>query len=283
MVKILHREGIEVILDVVYNHSSEGNHMGPMLSFKGIDNPTYYRLVEDDQRFYMDYTGTGNHAQRPGIHKCSSSLWIACGIGRSKCTSTAFGSISHRRSRAASKTSISSRPFSISSIKTRSFRASNSSRNRGTSAMGATKSEIFRCCGPNGTENIATPFESGGRATKGRSPNSRIASRARAISIKPTVADLPPVSTLSTRTTAFSLNDLVSYNEKHNEANGEGNNDGATDNESWNLGVEGPTDDPDITELRERQKRNFLATLFFLTGRTDALRRRRTRTHADRK
>ena len=118
MVKALHRAGIEVILDVVYNHTAEGNHLGPMLSFRGIDNQSYYRLVPDDPRYYMDFTGTGNtlNPVHPSVLRLimdSLRYWVT------ECTSTASASTSRRRSRASSTTSTGSRRSSTSSTRIR--------------------------------------------------------------------------------------------------------------------------------------------------------------------
>ena len=174
MVKILHREGIEVILDVVYNHSSEGNHMGPMLSFKGIDNPTYYRLVADDERFYMDYTGTGNtlNVRHPQVLKLimdSLRYWavemhvdgfrfdlastLARGL-KDVNKLSAFFDIIHQDP-ILSRLKLIAEPWDVGD--------------------GGYQVGIFRCCGPSGTASIATPSASGGRATTVNWPNSQIA------------------------------------------------------------------------------------------------------------
>ena len=118
MVKALHAAGIEVILDVVYNHTAEGNHLGPMLSFKGIDNAAYYRLMYDDRRHYMDYTGTGNTLNVRHPHSLQLS-WTACATGSATCTSTASGSTSRPRSRASSTRWTGCRRSSTSSSRTR--------------------------------------------------------------------------------------------------------------------------------------------------------------------
>jgi isoamylase len=265
MVKALHREGIEVILDVVYNHTSEGNHMGPMLSFKGIDNATYYRLVEDDKRFYMDYTGTGNtlNVRHPQVLKLimdSLRYW-------------------------AVEMHVDGFRFDLASTLARGLKDVNK--------LSAFFDIIHQDPILSRLKLIAEPWDVGdGGYQVGNFPvlwaewNGKYRDTVR----KFWKADDGQVAELAYRLTGssdlyqadgrrpsasinfivahdgFSLHDLVSYNEKHNEANGEGNNDGANDNESWNLGAEGPTDDPEINELRERQKRNFLATLFFSQG-----------------
>ena len=120
MVKALHRAGIEVILDVVYNHTAEGNHLGPMLSFKGVDNQSYYRLVPDDPRFYMDYTGTGNTLNPVHPSGAAPDHGLAALLRRSSATSTASASISRRRWRASSTKSTASRRSSTSSTRIRS-------------------------------------------------------------------------------------------------------------------------------------------------------------------
>ena len=265
MVKALHREGIEVILDVVYNHTSEGNHMGPMLNFKGIDNATYYRLVEDDKRFYMDYTGTGNtlNVRHPQVLKLimdSLRYW-------------------------AVEMHVDGFRFDLASTLARGLKDVNK--------LSAFFDIIHQDPILSRLKLIAEPWDVGdGGYQVGNFPvlwaewNGKYRDTVR----KFWKAEDGQVAELAYRLTGssdlyqadgrrpsasinfivahdgFSLHDLVSYNEKHNEANGEGNNDGANDNDSWNLGAEGPTDDPEINELRERQKRNFLATLFFSQG-----------------
>jgi isoamylase len=265
MVKVLHREGIEIILDVVYNHTSEGNHMGPMLSFKGIDNATYYRLVEDDKRFYMDYTGTGNtlNVRHPQVLKLimdSLRYW-------------------------AVEMHVDGFRFDLASTLARGLKDVNK--------LSAFFDIIHQDPILSRLKLIAEPWDVGdGGYQVGNFPvlwaewNGKYRDTVRRF----WKADDGQVAELAYRLTGssdlyqadgrrpsasinfivahdgFSLHDLVSYNEKHNEANGEDNKDGANDNESWNLGVEGPTDDPEISELRERQKRNFLATLFFSQG-----------------
>ena len=265
MVKTLHREGIEVILDVVYNHTSEGNHMGPMLSFKGIDNPVYYRLVSGEPRFYMDYTGTGNslNVRHPQVLKLimdSLRYWatemhvdgfrfdLASTLARELHDVdrlSAFFDIIHQDP-ILSQLKLIAEPWDVGEggYQVGNFpvlwaewngKYRDTVRKFWKSDDGQLADLAYRLTGSSDL------YE-----TSGRRPSA---------SINFIVAH-----------DGFTLNDLVSYNEKHNEANGEDNNDGTNDNASWNLGVEGPTDDPEIAELRERQKRNFLATLFFSQG-----------------
>src|SRR5207248_2314084 len=168
MVRALHAAGLEVILDVVYNHTAEGNQMGPTLSLKGIDNVSYYRLVADDMRYYTDFTGCGNtlNMQCPQVLQLimdSLRYWVL-------------------------EMHVDGFRFDLASI------------------------------------NFVTAQD------------------------------------------GFTLHDLVAYNEKHNENNREDNNDGENNNLSWNCGAEGPTDDPEIRALRERQKRNLLATMLLSQG-----------------
>ncbi len=265
MVKTLHREGIEVILDVVYNHTSEGNHLGPMLSMKGVDNPTYYRLVQDQPRFYMDYTGTGNslNARHPQVLKLimdSLRYWVT-------------------------EMHVDGFRFDLASTLAREL--------HDVDRLSAFFDIIHQDPIISQLKLIAEPWDVGdGGYQVGNFPvlwaewNGKYRDTVRRFwkSDEGQLADLAYRLTGSSdlyerdgrRPSAsinfivahdgFTLNDLVSYNEKHNEANGEESRDGSDDNGSWNFGVEGPTDDPEINALRERQKRNFLATLFFSQG-----------------
>ncbi|HEU0014447.1 MAG TPA: glycogen debranching protein GlgX, partial [Longimicrobium sp.] len=257
MVRALHAAGIEVILDVVYNHTAEGSHLGPTLSFKGIDNPTYYRLVRDDPRFYMDYTGTGNslnlvHPQTLQLVMDSLRYWVqemhVDGF-RFDLASTLAREL-HEVDRLSSFFDVIHQDPVISQVK---LIAEPWDVGEGGYQVGNfpvlwaewngkyrdTVRSYWR--GDHGTLG-----ELGYRLTgssdlyenDGRKPHA---------SINFVVAH-----------DGFTLHDLVSYNAKHNDANGEGNRDGHDDNRSYNLGVEGPTDRPDILRARERQKRNFL-------------------------
>jgi glycogen operon protein len=265
MVRRLHAEGFEVILDVVYNHTAEGHHLGPTLSFKGIDNPTYYRLVQSNPRFYMDYTGTGNslnlrHPQTLQLVMDSLRYWIqemhVDGF-RFDLASTLAREL-HEVDRLSSFFDVIHQDPVISQVKliaepwdvgeggyqvgnfpvlwaewNGKYRDTVRSYWRGD--PGALGELGFRLTGSSDL------YES-----DGRKPHASI--------------------NFVTAHDGFTLHDLVSYNHKHNEANGEGNRDGDNDNRSYNFGVEGPTDRPDILRARERQKRNFMATLLLSQG-----------------
>lgn len=265
MVKSLHREGIEVILDVVYNHTSEGNHMGPMLSFRGVDNPTYYRLVADNPRYYMDYTGTGNslNVRHPQVLKLimdSLRYWVE-------------------------DMHVDGFRFDLASTLAREL--------HDVDRLSAFFDVIHQDPVISQVKLIAEPWDVGeGGYQVGRFPvlwaewNGKYRDTVRRYwkSDEGQLSDLAyrltgssdlyeregrrPSASINfvTAHDGFTLHDLVSYNEKHNEANGENNQDGANDNHSWNMGVEGPTDDPEILERRERQKRNVLATLLLSQG-----------------
>src|ERR1700730_9698382 len=265
MVRELHRAGIEVILDVVYNHTAEGNHLGPTLNFKGIDNAAYYRLVSGNPRYYMDYTGCGNtpNTQNPRVLQLimdSLRYWVnemhVDGF-RFDLAST-LGREDHLFSRNSAFFDILLQDPILSQVKLISEPWDVGEGGYMVGGFPVPWSEWngkYRDCvrrywkGDDGT--LA---ELGYRITgspdlyehQGKRPYASI--------------------NFVTAHDGFTLNDLVSYNEKHNEANGEGNQDGDNNNNSWNCGTEGPTDDPEINNLRERQKRNFLATLFLSQG-----------------
>ena len=265
MVKSLHREGIEVILDVVYNHTSEGNHMGPMLSFRGIDNPTYYRLMSGEQRYYMDYTGTGNtlnvrHPQVLQLIMDSLRYWIqdmhvdgfrfdlASTLARELHDVdrlSAFFDIIHQDP-VISQVKLIAEPWDVGEggYQVGNFPAGWAEWN------GRYRDTVRRYWKSDDGQLSDLAYRLTGSSDlyerDGRRPSASI--------------------NFVTAHDGFTLHDLVSYNEKHNDANGEGNNDGANDNHSWNMGVEGSTDDPAIIETRERQKRNFLATLLLSQG-----------------
>jgi isoamylase len=264
MVKALHREGIEVILDVVYNHTAEGNHLGPMLSFKGVDNKSYYRLVPDDERFYMDFTGTGNslnvvHPSTLRLIMDSLRYWViechvdgfrfdlASALARELYDVdrlSAFFDTIHQDP-VLSQAKLIAEPWDVGpgGYQVGNFPVQWSEWNgiyrdvmrdfwRGRAGVGDFAARLA------GSSDLYEP--------DGRNPFASI--------------------NFITAHDGFPLADLVAYNEKHNEANKEDNRDGTDDNRSWNCGAEGPTDDPEIKALRARQQRNFLVTLMLSQG-----------------
>ncbi|HMS83300.1 MAG TPA: glycogen debranching protein GlgX [Nitrospira sp.] len=265
MVKTLHSSGIEVILDVVYNHTAEGNHLGPTLSFRGIDNAAYYRLVDNDSRYYMDYTGTGNtlnvtHPRTLQLIMDSLRYWVtemhvdgfrfdlASTLARELHAVdrlSAFFDILHQDP-ILSQTKLIAEPWDVGEggYQVGNFPVGWAEWN------GKYRDTIRRYVKSDGGQVAELAYRLTGSSDlysmSGRRPFASI--------------------NFVTAHDGFTLNDLVSYNEKHNEANGENNRDGTDDNASWNCGVEGPTTDPAVLELRERQKRNFLALLFLSQG-----------------
>ncbi|WP_312191987.1 glycogen debranching protein GlgX [Sphingobacterium sp.] len=264
MVKSLHKAGIEVILDVVYNHTGEGNEMGPTLSFRGIDNVSYYRLAEDP-RYYMDFTGTGNtlNTRQPNVLRLimdSLRYWIqemhvdgfrfdlASALARElhdvdKLSS--FFDVIHQDP-VISQVKLIAEPWDIGAggYQVGEFPAG-----------WAEWNGKYRDCIRDywiGADNMIAEFAN--RLT-GSSDLYRGDNRTPSASIN-----------FITAHDGFTLHDLVSYNDKHNEVNGESNNDGESHNRSWNCGAEGPTDDSSINALREKQKRNLLVTLFLSQG-----------------
>ncbi len=265
LVKAMHEAGIEVILDVVYNHTAEGNHLGPTMSFRGIDNPTYYRLVEDDKRFCMDFTGTGNtlnvrHPQTLQLMMDSLRYWVtdmhvdgfrfdlAAALARSL----------HDVDQLSSFFMLIHQDPTLSQIK-----------------MIAEPWDV----GPGGYQvgNFPTRWaEWNGRYRDAMrafwrgdgSSASELAYRLTGSSDLYENDGRNPYMSINfvTAHDGFTLADLVSYSEKHNEANGEDNRDGNDNNLSFNCGAEGPTDDPNIRALRRKQQRNFLATLLLSQG-----------------
>ncbi|MCI0693086.1 glycogen debranching protein GlgX [candidate division KSB1 bacterium] len=265
MVKTLHREGIEVILDVVYNHTAEGNHLGPTLCFRGIDNAAYYRLVHDNRRYYMDYTGTGNtldmtHPRALQIIMDSLRYWVL-------------------------EMHVDGFRFGLASALARELHA--------VDRLGAFFDIIHQDPVLSQVKLIAEPWDVGeGGYQVGNFPilwtewNGKYRDTVRRFwkGDEGQIDDLAyrltgssdlyehsgrrPYASINfvTAHDGFTLRDLVSYNDKHNEANGEENRDGHNENLSWNHGVEGPTNDPAILALRARQQRNFLATLLFSQG-----------------
>jgi glycogen operon protein len=264
MVKALHRAGIEVILDVVYNHTAEGNHLGPMLSFRGVDNVSYYRLMPDDLRHYMDFTGTGNslNPMQPSVLRLimdSLRYWVI------ECHVDGFR-------------------FDLAAALAREF--------YDVDRLSAFFDVIFQDPVISQVKLIAEPWDVGPggyqvgnfpvlwsewngiyRDTvrdfwRGDASVADFASRFTGSSDLYQSDGRRPFASINFTTAhdGFTLRDLVSYNEKHNEANGEDNRDGTDDNRSWNCDAEGPTDDPGINELRERQQRNLIATLLLSQG-----------------
>ncbi|MGZ4622525.1 MAG: glycogen debranching protein GlgX [Blastococcus sp.] len=265
MVRTLHEAGIEVILDVVYNHTAEGNHLGPTLSFKGIDNEAYYRLVEDDKQFYMDYTGTGNslNARQPqSLQLIMDSLryWVTemhVDGFRFDLASTlarelhdvdrlsAFFDLVHQDP-VVSQVKLIAEPWDVGEG---GYQVGN------FPALWTEWNGKYR--------DTVRDFWRGEDATIGE-----FASRITGSADLYQHSGRRPVASINfvTAHDGFTLNDLVSYNEKHNEANGEGNNDGESHNRSWNCGVEGETDDAEVLALRAQQRRNFIATLMLSQG-----------------
>lgn len=265
MVKMLHRAGIEVILDVVYNHTAEGNHLGPTLSLKGIDNPTYYRLVADQPRYFMDYTGTGNtlnvpHPQVLKLVMDSLRYWITemHVDGFRFDLASALARELHDVDRLSAFFDIINQDPVISQVK---LIAEPWDVGEGGYQVGNFPTlwaewngkyrDVTRRYWKGDDGQLA---EFGYRLT-GSSDLYQTDRRRPTASIN-----------FVTAHDGFTLNDLVSYNEKHNDANQENNADGDNHNNSWNHGAEGPTDDAGIVELRNRQIRNFLATLLVSQG-----------------
>ena len=266
MVKALHRAGIEVILDVVYNHTGEGNHNGPTLSLRGIDNSVYYRLVEGDPRYYMDYTGCGNslnvrHSQVLKLIMDSLRYWVtemhidgfrfdlASALARELYevdSLAAFFDIIHQDPTLAGVKLIAE-PWDIGEggYQVGNFPVLWSEWN---GKYRDTVRDFWRGQ-ESGLGEFAYRFTGSPDLyfqQNGRRPNASI--------------------NFVTAHDGFTLNDLVSYNDKHNEANGENSQDGESHNRSWNCGVEGETDDPQVLQLREQQRRNFLVTLILSQG-----------------
>jgi isoamylase len=264
MVKAMHTAGIEVILDVVYNHTAEGNHMGPTLSFRGIDNEAYYRLVEDDQQFYMDYTGTGNslnvrHPHSLQLIMDSLRYWVTemhVDGFRFDLASTLAREF-YEVDRLATFFELVQQDPVVSQVK---LIAEPWDIGPGGYQVGGFP--------PQWTEWNGAYRDSVRDFWRGEPALGEFASRLAGSSDYYEHSGRRPVASINfvTAHDGFTLRDLVSYNEKHNEANGEDNNDGESHNRSWNHGVEGPTDDPEIQAFRAREQRNFLATLLLSQG-----------------
>ncbi len=265
MVRALHAVGIEVILDVVYNHTAEGNQLGPTLSMRGIDNASYYRLSPDNPRYYMDFTGCGNalNMTQPRVLQLimdSLRYWVlemhvdgfrfdlASTLARELFAVNklgAFFDIIHQDP-VLSQVKLIAEPWDVGEggYQVGNFPV------LWTEWNGKYRDSVRR-------------FWKGDGATAGE-----LATRLAGSSDLYEQTGRAPYASINFITChdGFTLQDLVSYDQKHNEANGEDNKDGANDNNSWNCGAEGPTDDPNIKALRERQKRNLIATLFLSQG-----------------
>jgi isoamylase len=265
MVRALHAAGIEVILDVVYNHTAEGNQLGPTLSLRGVDNAAYYRLSPEDARYYMDFTGCGNtlNMQHPRVLQLimdSLRYWVtemhvdgfrfdlASTLARELYEVNklgAFFDIVHQDP-VLSQVKLIAEPWDVGEggYQVGNFPILWSEWN------GKYRDNVRRFWKGDGgtTSEFATRLSGSSDLYQGdgRRPYASI--------------------NFITCHDGFPLQDLVSYNQKHNEANGEDNKDGSDDNNSWDCGAEGPTDDPNVLALRERQKRNFIATLLLSQG-----------------
>jgi isoamylase len=265
MVRTFHEQGIEVILDVVYNHTAEGNQLGPTINFRGIDNAAYYRLVDDDLRLYKDFTGTGNslNARHPHTLQLimdSLRYWVA-------------------------EMHVDGFRFDLASTLAREF--------YDVDRLSAFFDLVQQDPVVSQVKLIAEPWDVGeGGYQVGNFPGlwtewngkyrdtvrdywrgepatlGEFASRLTGSSDLYEATGRRPSASINfvVAHDGFTLNDLVSYNEKHNEANGEDNQDGESYNRSWNCGVEGPTDDREILDLRHRQMRNIIATLMLSQG-----------------
>ncbi len=264
MVKELHAAGLEVILDVVYNHTAEGSHMGPTLSFRGVDNAAYYRLVDDDARYYMDYTGTGNslNVRHPHVLQLimdSLRYWVlemhVDGF-RFDLASTLAREL-HDVDRLSAFFDIIQQDPVISQVK---LIAEPWDVGEGGYQVG-------------NFPTLWTEWNGKYRDTirdywRGEAPLGELASRLSGSADLYAHNGRRPYASINfiTAHDGFTLRDLVTYNSKHNEANLDANSSGEDHNRSWNCGVEGPTDDPAVNRLRNRQQRNFLATLFLSQG-----------------
>ncbi|MBZ2195694.1 glycogen debranching protein GlgX [Occultella gossypii] len=265
LVKAMHAAGIEVILDVVYNHTAEGNHLGPTLSFRGIDNASYYRLVDDDKRHYFDTTGTGNSLLMRSPHVLqmimdSLRYWITdmhVDGFRFDLAATLARQF-HEVDRLSSFFDIIQQDPVISQVK---LIAEPWDLGSGGYQVGGFPPLWTEWNGK--YRDTVRDFWRGEPATLGE-----FASRITGSSDLYEQTGRTPIASINfvTAHDGFTLRDLVSYNDKHNDANGEDGQDGESHNRSWNCGVEGPTDDPEVNALRARQQRNFLTTLLLSQG-----------------
>ncbi|WP_159501290.1 glycogen debranching protein GlgX [Microbacterium sp. 18062] len=265
MVRALHAAGIEVILDVVYNHTAEGNHLGPTMSMRGIDNAAYYRLEDDDKRYYTDYTGTGNSLNVGNPHALqlimdSLRYWVlemhvdgfrfdlAATLAREFYDVDRLAAFFElvQQDPVVSQVKLIAEPWDVGP---------------GGYQVGNFPPQWTEWNGK--YRDTVRDFWRGEPSTLGEFASRLTGS-----------ADLyehdgrRPVASINfvTAHDGFTLRDLVSYNEKHNDANGEDGKDGESHNRSYNFGVEGPTDDPAVLEMRARQQRNFIATLLLSQG-----------------
>ncbi|TWH23625.1 glycogen operon protein [Rhodococcus rhodochrous J45] len=265
MVRAFHEAGIEVILDVVYNHTAEGNHLGPTICFRGIDNAAYYRLVDDDKAYYMDYTGTGNslNARHPHTLQLimdSLRYWVTemhVDGFRFDLASTLAREL-HDVDRLSAFFDLVQQDPVVSQVK---LIAEPWDIGEGGYQVGNFPGQWTEWNGK--YRDTVRDYWRGEPATLGE-----FASRLTGSSDLYEDTGRRPGASVNfvTAHDGFTLADLVSYNEKHNDANGEGNRDGESHNRSWNCGVEGPTDDPEVLALRGRQQRNMLATLILSQG-----------------
>jgi isoamylase len=265
MVRALHEEGIEVILDVVYNHTAEGNHLGPTLSMRGIDNAAYYRLVDDERQYYMDYTGTGNslnvgHPHTLQLIMDSLRYWVTemhVDGFRFDLASTLAREF-YDVDRLSAFFELVQQDPTVSQVK---LIAEPWDVGPGGYQVGNFPPQWTEWNGK--FRDTVRDYWRGEPATLGE-----FASRLTGSADLYESTSRRPVASINfvTAHDGFTLRDLVSYNEKHNEANNEGNNDGESNNKSWNCGVEGPSDDPEVNALRARQQRNFLATTLLSQG-----------------
>jgi len=265
MVKTFHSNGIEVILDVVYNHTAEGNHLGPTLSFRGIDNESYYRLSPDDPRYYMDFTGCGNtlNMQHPRVLQLimdSLRYWVLemHVDGFRFDLASALARELHEVNRLSAFFDIIHQDPVLSQVKliAEPWDLGEGGYQVGNFPVGWTEwNGKYR--------DVVRAYWRGDGSVMGE-----LAYRLTGSSDLYGHSGRRPYASINfvTAHDGFTLHDLVSYSDKHNEANGEDNRDGHDHNLSWNCGVEGPTDDSVIKSLRSQQKRNFLATLFFSQG-----------------
>jgi isoamylase len=265
MVRTLHEAGIEVILDVVYNHTAEGNHMGPALSMRGIDNAAYYRLVDDDKRYYMDYTGTGNslnvgHPHVLQLIMDSLRYWVTemhVDGFRFDLAATLAREF-YEVDRLATFFELVQQDPTVSQVK---LIAEPWDVGPGGYQVGNFPPQWTEWNGK--YRDTVRDFWRGEPATL-----DEFAYRLSGSADLYEHTGRRPVASINfvTAHDGFTLRDLVSYNEKRNEANGEDNNDGESHNRSWNCGAEGPTDDTAVNELRARQQRNFITTLLLSQG-----------------